>query len=118
MRVGDELPFRSRAAGAERPDVQEVWMSELLVNGLVSTKRELEAGLADAERELAQHEEYCRKLEELIAVGKATLHAASQTTFQSSAPVREMPSARPVATPSPTGQAGDSDKRLAKEAQN
>ena len=55
-------------------------MSELLMKGLASTKRELEAGVADAEAELARTEEYCRKLEELIAVGKATLHAASQAT--------------------------------------
>jgi len=53
-------------------------MSEMLMKGLTSTKRELEAGVADAEAELARTEEYCRKLEELIAVGKATLHAASQ----------------------------------------
>ena len=53
-------------------------MSELLMKGLSSTKRELEAGVADAEAELARTEEYCRKLEELIAVGKATLHAATQ----------------------------------------
>jgi uncharacterized protein YaaN involved in tellurite resistance len=53
-------------------------MSELLMKGLASTKRELEAGIADAEAELARTEEYCRKLEELIAVGKATLLAASQ----------------------------------------
>jgi len=55
-------------------------MSELLMKGLASTKRELEAGVADAEAELARTEDYCRKLEELIAVGKATLHAASQAT--------------------------------------
>jgi uncharacterized protein YaaN involved in tellurite resistance len=53
-------------------------VSELLMKGLASTKRELEAGVADAEAELARTEEYCRKLEEMIAVGKATLHAASQ----------------------------------------
>src|SRR6476659_9372020 len=51
-------------------------MSEMLMKGLTSTKRELEAGVADAEAELARTEEYCRKLEEMIAVGKATLHAA------------------------------------------
>ncbi len=48
------------------------------MKGLSSTKRELEAGVADAEAELARTEEYCRKLEELIAVGKATLQASSQ----------------------------------------
>jgi glutaredoxin len=50
------------------------------MKGLASTKRELEAGVADAEAELARTEEYCRKLEEMIAVGKATLHAAGQMT--------------------------------------
>jgi hypothetical protein len=90
-------------------------MSELLMKGLVSTKRELEAGVADAEAELAKTEEYCRKLEDLIAVGKATLHAASQTSFQGTAPVREIGASRPVA---PNGQPGDIDKRLVKEAQN
>jgi uncharacterized protein YaaN involved in tellurite resistance len=90
-------------------------MSELLMKGLSSTKRELEAGVADAEAELARNTEYCHKLEELIAVGKATLHAASQTTFQGSPPVREISAARPIA---PNGASGDIDKRLVKEAQN
>jgi hypothetical protein len=53
-------------------------MSELLMKGLSTTKRDLEAGVADAEAELARTEAYGRKLEELIAVGKATLHAATQ----------------------------------------
>ena len=84
-------------------------MSEKLMNGLVTTKRELEAGLADAEAELARTEEYARKLEELIAVGRATLHAASQLNFQ--APVQ-----RPAGAP----DAGSTDvtdlqKRLAKD---
>ena len=57
-------------------------MSELLMKGLASTRSELEAGVADAEAELARMEEYCRKLEELIAVGKATLHAASQLNMK------------------------------------
>ena len=61
-------------------------MSELLMKGLASTKRELEAGVADAEAELARTEEYCRKLEELIAVGKATLLAASQMPLPMSRP--------------------------------
>jgi len=60
------------------------------MKGLTSTKRELEAGVADAEAELARTEEYCRKLEELIAVGKATLHAASQM------PLPQMPQSNGV----------------------
>jgi hypothetical protein len=57
-------------------------MSEMLMKGLASTRSELEAGVADAEAELARMEDYCRKLEELIAVGKATLHAASQMNLK------------------------------------
>ena len=51
-------------------------MSDLLKKGLQSSRTELEAGLADAEAELAQARERCHQLEDLIAVGKATLYAA------------------------------------------
>ena len=89
-------------------------MSEMLLKGLVTTKRELEAGLADAEAELAQTEAYCRKLEELIAVGRATLHAATQVNFPPSASATPGPAtAAAGADPSVT----DLQKRLAKDAQ-
>lgn len=87
-------------------------MSDMLLKGLVTTKRELEAGLADAEAELAKTEAHCRKLEELIAVGRATLHAATQVNFQATA----APANGAAATgtdPSVT----DLQKRLAKDAQ-
>ena len=86
-------------------------MSEKLMNGLVTTKRELEAGLADAEAELARTEEYSRKLEELIAVGRATLHAASQLNFQG------QPMQRPAGTPEgmPASDVTDLQKRLSKD---
>jgi hypothetical protein len=93
-------------------------MSELLMRGLVTTKRELEAGLADAEAELARTEEYCRRLEELIAVGKATLHSATQVNFQpmrTETPGGSSPQAGDV-QPSDSSVA-DLQKRLAKEAQ-
>ena len=51
-------------------------MSDLLKKGLQASRSELEAGLADAEAELAQARERCHQLEDLIAVGKATLYAA------------------------------------------
>jgi hypothetical protein len=85
-------------------------VSEKLMNGLVTTKRELEAGLADAEAELARTEEYVRKLEELVAVGRATLHAASQLNFQ--AVQRPTGSAEGGA---PAGDVTDLQKRLAKD---
>jgi hypothetical protein len=53
-----------------------VLVSDLLMKGLQSSRTELEAGLADAEAELAQARERCHQLEDLIAVGKATLYAA------------------------------------------
>jgi hypothetical protein len=114
-------------------------MSELLMNGLVTTKRELEAGLADAEAELARAEEYCHKLEELIAVGKATLHAASQVSSTTARSTRETaprfvaaaPQIGPAPVASQNGQTSaasqngnaqatsDLEKRLvAKEARN
>jgi uncharacterized protein YaaN involved in tellurite resistance len=82
-------------------------MSELLMKGLASTKRELEAGVADAEAELARTEEYCRKLEQLIAVGKATLHAAGQM---------QMPKlTRPDLAANNTGGVPAADQTLARE---
>jgi len=87
-------------------------VSELLMKGLVTTKRELEAGLADAEAELARNEEYCRKLEELIAVGRATLHAATQVNFQQT----QRPSyATEQAPQAPENPVTDLQKRLVKE---
>jgi hypothetical protein len=84
----------------------------MLLKGLVSTRRELEAGLADAEAELARTEEYCRKLEELIAVGRATLHAATQANFQPT------PFASVAATPAAGEQPmTDAQKRMVKDGQ-
>jgi hypothetical protein len=92
-------------------------MSERLMNGLVTTKRELEAGLADAANELARAEEHCHRLENLIAVGKATLHAAAQATALASKPSRETPAARIVPAPAQNGQnVAAFEKRLATEA--
>jgi hypothetical protein len=51
-------------------------VSDLLSKGLQTSRTELEAGLAEAETELAQARERCHQLEDLIAVGKATLYAA------------------------------------------
>jgi hypothetical protein len=67
-------------------DPRETDMSELLISGLSKTKHELESGVADAESELARTEEYCRQLEDLIGVGKATLHAATQANLHKPTP--------------------------------
>jgi hypothetical protein len=102
-------------------------MSELLVAGLSKTKHELESGISDAERELALTEEYCHKLEQLIAVGKATLHAATQASIQPTTPRTEasVPTSRldpssathgKAATESDDNGGSDLRKRLTAEA--
>jgi len=66
-------------------------MSEVSIDGVASTMRELEVSVADAQtelarteeygrklEELARTEEYCRQLEAMIATAKATLHAANR----------------------------------------
>ncbi len=51
-------------------------MSDVLKKGLENSQKEIEAGLADAEAELARLRVQCEQLQELIAVGKATIYAA------------------------------------------
>ncbi|MDP9241876.1 MAG: hypothetical protein M3O84_01720 [Actinomycetota bacterium] len=65
-------------------------MSDRLKQGLASSKTEIEAGLAEAEAELARGRQRCRELEELIALGKATLLAAQMSTAARSGTVERM----------------------------
>lgn len=51
-------------------------MTDVLKKGLENSQKEIEAGLADAEAELARLRVQCEQLQELIAVGKATIYAA------------------------------------------
>lgn len=51
-------------------------MSDRLKQSLVTSRGEIEAGLAEAEAELARVRQRARELEELIALGTATLLAA------------------------------------------
>jgi hypothetical protein len=51
-------------------------VSERLKNGLQNAQKEVEAGISQAEAELGRLRIQCEQLEELIAVGKATLYAA------------------------------------------
>ena len=55
-------------------------MTDVLKKGLENTQKEIEAGLADAEAELARLRVQCEQLQELIAVGKATIYAAQLTS--------------------------------------
>jgi hypothetical protein len=51
-------------------------VSDRLKQSLMSSRNEIEAGLAEAEAELARARQRARELEELIALGTATLLAA------------------------------------------
>lgn len=51
-------------------------MSDRLKQSLITSRSEIEAGLAEAESELARVRQRARELEELIALGTATLLAA------------------------------------------
>ena len=68
-------------------------MSDRLKQSLMSSRNEIEAGLAEAETELSRVRQRARELEELIALGTATLLAAemisgSKPASSSPAPAR------------------------------
>jgi hypothetical protein len=71
-------------------------VSDRLKQSLVSSRNEIEAGLAEAEAELVRTRQRMRELEELIALGTATLLAAEMISGgnRSSAPA---PAAQPAA---------------------
>ena len=80
-------------------------MSDRLKQTLLSSRSQIEVGLAEAERELAQVRQRARELEELIALGTATLLAAemiSSNRFRQPAAPAPRPMARSEPTP-PTG---------------
>jgi len=75
-------------------------VSDRLKQSLISSRSEIEAGLAEAEAELARTRQRARELEELIALGTATLLAAEMisggTRPSSPAPA---PAAAPATAP-------------------
>jgi hypothetical protein len=87
-------------------------MSELLEKGLEQSQKEVQAGVADAEAELARLRSHCGRLEELIAIGKATLAAAQ---------VKPSPSDRQAVKPAPkaqNGQGADTSDRVMNHPQS
>ena len=64
-------------------------MSDMLTKGLQASRAELEAGIADAEAELAQARARAHELEDLIAVGRATLYAAQLNPSYARAQLKE-----------------------------
>ena len=82
-------------------------MSDRLKQSLMSSRTEIEAGLAEAEAELARVRQRARELEELIALGTATLLAAEMISGGAkSAPAPAAPAyAAPAAGASPSAAA-------------
>jgi hypothetical protein len=67
---------------------KEVHVSDRLKQSLLASRSEIEAGLSEAEAELGRIRDRARELEELIALGTATLLAAEMLSGGSrSAPV-------------------------------
>jgi hypothetical protein len=76
-------------------------VSDRLKQSLMSSRSEIEAGLTEAESELAQVRQRGRELEELIALGTATLLAAEMISGSSSRQ-RATPSRSPMSRSEPT----------------
>ncbi len=77
-------------------------MSDRLKQSLMASRAEIEAGLAEAEAELARVREPARELEELIALGTATLLAAEMISGGSKAAVSAFPASSHTTAPSPS----------------
>jgi hypothetical protein len=75
-------------------------VSDRLKQSLMSSRNEIEAGLAEAEAELARVRQRARELEELIALGTATLLAAEMISGGSrgNTPAPNMSSSAPAQT--------------------
>jgi hypothetical protein len=88
-----------------RNGVEEVAVSDRLRQSLMSSRSEIEAGLAEAGAELARVRQRAAELEELIALGTATLLAA------------EMISGGAKNDPEPAAQAAPAQMAPAPEAE-
>ncbi|HEU4529024.1 MAG TPA: hypothetical protein VFT80_13980 [Actinomycetota bacterium] len=79
-------------------------MSDRLRQSLMSSRSEIVAGLAEAEAELARVRQRAGELEELIALGTATLLAAEMISGGAKGtpePAAEAPAPEPSAEPAP-----------------
>jgi hypothetical protein len=70
-------------------------VSDRLKQSLMASRNEIEAGLAEAETELSRVRQRARELEELIALGTATLLAAEM--ISGSKPASSSPAPRAAA---------------------
>jgi hypothetical protein len=87
-------------------------VSDRLRQTLSSSRSEIEAGLTEAESELAQVRQRARELEELIALGTATLLAAemiSGSSRQAAASARRPMSPSEPRSPEMSPEAAEAD---------
>lgn len=94
-------------------------MSDRLKQSLIASRAEIEAGIAEAEAELARVRQRARELEELIALGTATLLAAEMISGGAKA-AASTSSVRPVESALDLGATHERSKedlqaRLAKQ---
>ncbi len=83
-------------------------MSDRLKQSLMASRTEIEGGLAEAEAELARVRQRARELEELIALGTATLLAAEMISGgarSAPAPAAAQTFAAPAANANPSAAA-------------
>lgn len=77
-------------------------MSDRLKQSLMASRAEIEAGIAEAEAELARVRQRARELEELIALGTATLLAAEMISGGAKATSSPSPTPAPGRPAEPT----------------
>lgn len=94
-----------------RNGVEEVAVSDRLRQSLMSSRSEIEAGLAEAGAELARVRQRAAELEELIALGTATLLAAEMI----SGGAKNAPEPAAQAAPAHTGPAPEAERELEPE---
>jgi hypothetical protein len=102
-------PTRDASALEIRAGRQHV--SELLEKSLENSQKEVEAGVADAEAELGRLRQHCERLEELIAIGKATLSAIQLKPSSGTGTAVKAAKAQ-------NGQSGDTSDRVMKHLQS
>jgi hypothetical protein len=94
-----------------RNGVEEVAVSDRLRQSLMSSRSEIEAGLAEAGAELARVRQRAAELEELIALGTATLLAAEMI----SGGAKNAPEPAAQAAPAHAGPAPEAERELEPE---
>jgi len=89
-------------------------VSDRLKQSLLASRSEIEAGLAEAEAELTRLRDRARELEELIALGTATLLAAEMLSGGAKAAPAAAAPVDPFAGLDPAAAGIANDKPLAK----